>query len=196
MKITRIETFNVALPWRRLHKMAFPSGAIGNYVIVRMHTDEGIEGHATLVAGSWPATVSLEDAAAEAAVPVALVEHVAGTHGLAVGDEVRLPSRIQPDFVVPVIVAGIFRIDDPADPFWWGDPQVLDGRITSDRFDTYGPLFTTPERLRTRAAGPAWGRSSRSPARCRRATGRTAGSACRRAEALRRAPSDSLSCPG
>ena len=113
---------------------------------------EGIEGHATLVAGSWPATVSLEDAAAEAAVPVALVEQVAGTHGLAVGDEVRLPSRIQPDFVVPVIVAGIFRIDDPADPFWWGDPQVLDGRITSDRFDTYGPLFTTPERLRTRAA--------------------------------------------
>lgn len=44
MKITRIETFNVALPWRRLHKMAFPSGAIGNYVIVRVHTDEGIEG--------------------------------------------------------------------------------------------------------------------------------------------------------
>lgn len=44
MKITRIETFNVALPWRRLHKMAFPSGKLGNYVIVRVHTDEGIQG--------------------------------------------------------------------------------------------------------------------------------------------------------
>ncbi len=44
MKITRIETFNVALPWRRLHKMAFPSGKLGNYVIVRVHTDEGLHG--------------------------------------------------------------------------------------------------------------------------------------------------------
>jgi muconate cycloisomerase len=44
MKITKIETFNIALPWRRLHKMAFPSGRLGNYVIVRVHTDEGIEG--------------------------------------------------------------------------------------------------------------------------------------------------------
>jgi muconate cycloisomerase len=44
VKITGVETFNVALPWRRLHKMAFPSGKLGNYVIVRVHTDEGIEG--------------------------------------------------------------------------------------------------------------------------------------------------------
>ena len=44
MKITQVETFNVALPWRRLHRMAFPSGKLGNYVIVRMSTDEGVEG--------------------------------------------------------------------------------------------------------------------------------------------------------
>lgn len=44
MKVTGVETFNVALPWRRLHRMAFPSGRLGNYVIVRVHTDEGIEG--------------------------------------------------------------------------------------------------------------------------------------------------------
>ena len=44
MKITQVETFNVALPWRRLHKMAFPSGKLGNYVIVRVHTDDGIDG--------------------------------------------------------------------------------------------------------------------------------------------------------
>lgn len=44
MKITEVETFNVALPWRRLHKMAFPSGKLGNYVIVRVRTDEGIDG--------------------------------------------------------------------------------------------------------------------------------------------------------
>ena len=44
MKITQVETFNIALPWRRLHKMAFPSGKLGNYVLVRVHTDEGIQG--------------------------------------------------------------------------------------------------------------------------------------------------------
>ena len=44
MKITQVETFNVALPWRRLHKMAIPSGKLGNYVIVRVHTDEGVDG--------------------------------------------------------------------------------------------------------------------------------------------------------
>jgi muconate cycloisomerase len=44
VKITEVEAFTVALPWRRLHKMAFPSGKLGNYVIVRVRTDEGIEG--------------------------------------------------------------------------------------------------------------------------------------------------------
>jgi muconate cycloisomerase len=44
VKIAQVETFNVALPWRRLHKMAFPSGKLGNYVIVRVHTDEGVDG--------------------------------------------------------------------------------------------------------------------------------------------------------
>jgi muconate cycloisomerase len=44
MKIRGCEAFTVALPWRRLHKMAFPSGELGNYVIVRLFTDNGIEG--------------------------------------------------------------------------------------------------------------------------------------------------------
>jgi muconate cycloisomerase len=44
MKIRGCEAFTVALPWRRLHRMAFPSGELGNYVIVRLFTDNGIEG--------------------------------------------------------------------------------------------------------------------------------------------------------
>ena len=44
MKIDRVETFVVSLPWRRLHRMAFPSGQIGRYTIVRVSTDEGVEG--------------------------------------------------------------------------------------------------------------------------------------------------------
>ena len=44
MKITGVEAFVVALPWRRLHRMAFPSDVIGRYAIVRLFTDEGVEG--------------------------------------------------------------------------------------------------------------------------------------------------------
>jgi muconate cycloisomerase len=44
VKITDLEAFVVALPWRRQHKMAFPSGVIGRYTILRLRTDEGIEG--------------------------------------------------------------------------------------------------------------------------------------------------------
>ena len=85
-------------------------------------------------------------------MPVAVSENVAASLELAVGDTFRLPSRIDPEFVASVTVAAIFRIDDPDDPFWWDDPQVLDGRVTSERFETYGPFFTTPERFGTRAA--------------------------------------------
>jgi muconate cycloisomerase len=44
VKVTRFETFMVALPWRRLHKMAFPGEVLGRYVIVRLRTDDGLEG--------------------------------------------------------------------------------------------------------------------------------------------------------
>jgi muconate cycloisomerase len=44
VKVTGFETFMVALPWRRLHKMAFPGEVLGRYVIVRLRTDDGLEG--------------------------------------------------------------------------------------------------------------------------------------------------------
>ena len=113
---------------------------------------EGIENRATLVAGSWPVPIPVEEAAAEAAMPVAVSENVADSLGLVIGDTFRLPSRIDPDYTASVTVASIFRIDDPSDPFWWEEPQVLDGQITSERFETYGPFFTTPERFGARAA--------------------------------------------
>ena len=126
--------------------------------LVELGFAEGIEDHATLVAGSWPVPVSVEEAAADtAAIPVAISENIAVPQGLAVGYRVRLPSRIDPGFTATVVVVAIFRIDDPADPFWWDDPQVLDGQVTSERFETYGPFFTTRERFGARAAAAAEG---------------------------------------
>ena len=104
---------------------------------------EDIERHATLVSGSWPTAAS----GAGPAIPVAIAEGVAGTLELSVGGRMELESRIRPEAQVVVEIAGIFRIDDPADPFWWADPQVLDGLVTSERFATHGPLFTTADRF-------------------------------------------------
>src|SRR5919204_2722876 len=44
MQITSVEAITVSLPARRKHPMAFGGQLLGRYVIVRVHTDEGIVG--------------------------------------------------------------------------------------------------------------------------------------------------------
>jgi muconate cycloisomerase len=44
MKITSVEALTISLPARRPHPMAFGGDNLGRYVIVRVHTDEGITG--------------------------------------------------------------------------------------------------------------------------------------------------------
>lgn len=44
MKVTKIETFVVALPARRRHVTATRADDLGQYTIVQIHTDEGIVG--------------------------------------------------------------------------------------------------------------------------------------------------------
>lgn len=44
MKISDIEVFQIQLPPRREHPTAYRLGALGHYVIIRIHTDEGISG--------------------------------------------------------------------------------------------------------------------------------------------------------
>ena len=44
MKITDIELIRVAVPRRRTHKMASMATAAGRFVILRLHTDDGITG--------------------------------------------------------------------------------------------------------------------------------------------------------
>jgi hypothetical protein len=113
--------------------------------LVELGYAEGLADHASLTAGAWPTDQ------VEGPVPVAVAGFVAGPLGLAIGDELLLPSRAQTDVAVPVRIAAIFRIDDPNDPFWWDEPQVLDGLVTSDRFATWGPLFTTIGNLASHA---------------------------------------------
>ena len=121
-----------------------PAGELTDLVTVAFA--DGIEEHADLVDGVWPA----EGAAGEP-MDVAVSEDVASRLGLAVGADLRLVSRATDDFSLPARVAGTFRIRDPGDPFWWEEPQVVDGLVTSERFATHGPLFTSRSAFLARA---------------------------------------------
>jgi hypothetical protein len=104
---------------------------------------EGLDEHAGLIDGVWPAV----GGSATNSIPVAVSEQVAISLGLAVGDRLALQSRVNAGFAVLVEIGGIFRIDDPGAAFWLGDPQALDGVVTSERFVTHGPFFATREAI-------------------------------------------------
>ena len=99
---------------------------------------DGIDAHASLVDGAWPA-----EAAGEQPIEVAVSEEAATEMRAAVGDELELTSRLDSSMVVAVRVAGIYHVDDPTDPFWWEDQQLLAGVSISERYRTIGPLLTT-----------------------------------------------------
>jgi hypothetical protein len=118
---------------------------------------DGLEEHATLTAGDWPAQGG---GAVEAAVPSAAAEAL----GLAPGDEITLASIADPRKKVDVRVAGTYRVNDPRDAFWWGHRLETHGERTID-FTTYGP-FVVPEDAFPSVAGTeanlAW-RAAASP---------------------------------
>ncbi|HEX5501552.1 MAG TPA: FtsX-like permease family protein, partial [Thermomicrobiales bacterium] len=97
---------------------------------------EGIAGHATLVAGAWPAATA-------APYEVALPAPTAARLGYHVGDEVQLQSRLDPALRPRVRVVGIYRPTDATDPFWYGDSLELTGLDPGESFTTYGP-FVVP----------------------------------------------------
>jgi hypothetical protein len=99
---------------------------------------DGIEEHASLVRGTWPA-----GATGSQPIEVAVSEEAATEMASSVGDELELISRLDAGMLVTVRVAGIYHVTDPTDPFWWEDQQLLAGVSLSDRYRTIGPLLTT-----------------------------------------------------
>jgi hypothetical protein len=117
--------------------------------LVELEASLDLDSHATLLSGAWPEDVPATGQGGP--LPVVVAAQVAEPLGLAIGDELSLTSRLDRGLSVPVRIVGTFRIDDPSDPFWWGDPQVIDGLVTSDAYATHGPFFTTMDGLLQRA---------------------------------------------
>ena len=121
---------------------------------------DGLEEHATLVAGDWPSSGGADVVAA--ALPAPAAEAL----GLEPGDDIALAAIGDPTRKVDVRLTGTYRVDDPRDPFWWGHGLETGGERTID-FTTYGP-FVVNENVFAPVAGSeadlAW-RAALSPSR-------------------------------
>lgn len=128
-RVARIsESDSFALPQQ-------PPDAVRNLAVFGDY--QGIDAHASLVEGSWPQARTGVGAPLGAAIPGRLAQDL----GVAVGDSMTMTSRLNPSLVVTVWVTGIYRIKDPADPYWWSEPMALDGATESTNYTTYGPLM-------------------------------------------------------
>src|SRR6187200_87090 len=106
---------------------------------------EGIDEHATLVDGAWPI---------DGADPmqVAISQPVAEALDLAVGDELSLTSQRGSDRTIEIQVAGVWQVNDAADPYWHSDPLDLTGTTQSASFATHGPFIVGRDDLIGRTA--------------------------------------------
>ena len=93
----------------------------------------GIDGHATLIQGSWPR-------AGATPVEASLSEPAALAMNLHVGDRPSFVSRNDPGIRVDVVVSGIWKAD-PSDAIWLGDPLETSGVQDEGSFSTRGPLL-------------------------------------------------------
>ena len=112
---------------------------------------DGVEAHATLLSGAWPTTTGT--APIGPPIQVAVVEQIADALGVQVGTRFPLVSRLDPTQAIDVVFVGIYRPNDPNDPFWWNDHTLLEGITESEQYVTYGPMLTTREDLLERVAG-------------------------------------------
>ncbi|MEV4258299.1 FtsX-like permease family protein, partial [Spirillospora sp. NPDC049652] len=116
--------------------------------LTKFATYMGIDQHARLSAGRWPAATS--DGTAEAVLPGAAAKRMK----LKPGAVFTVHGRIDKTSAVKVRLVGTFDVRSPADYLWHGDPLVTTG-VEQQNYTTHGPLVLAPEVYRKRfsAAG-------------------------------------------
>lgn len=120
---------------RVLHSSAYADAAADPATVTdleQLAAFEGIEAHARLVDGRWAE-------AGRTPVEATVSQAAAAAIGATTGDTISIVNRLDPGKRVDVAITGTW-LADPEDPYWLADPFVLDGRETSGRFTTRGPL--------------------------------------------------------
>ncbi|MFF4237954.1 FtsX-like permease family protein [Actinomadura geliboluensis] len=109
-------------------------------------TYTGIEKHARLTTGRWPAAATSGEV--EAVLPGAAARAI----GARVNDVLTLHGRVDKKSVVRVRLVGLFDVPDPQHYFWQGDRLVTTGAERLD-YTTYGPFVVPPEVFAERFTG-------------------------------------------
>ena len=123
---------NFALPQPR------DSGVIST---IQAATLGGVASHVELVAGNWPGPPR-----GGQPVGVAMPVSTARTLGLSVGEVLALRDT-QTGASVRLVVAGLFRVRDPANPYWQLSLLGTSGNLVMGSFVTYGPMLVDPDAL-------------------------------------------------
>jgi FtsX-like permease family len=110
---------------------------------------EGIDRHAVLVAGRWPAAGAVRQ---EATLSVASAEVL----GLGVGDRLTLVGRLDASLRIEVVVTGLWN-PDSTDPYWLDPDLEIGGLVQGGSFSTVGPFVVADEDLVGRPFGDRLG---------------------------------------
>lgn len=114
-----------------------PPGQARTTTVIQAAALSGIAGHAALTAGSWPA------ASGGTAIQAAAPASVAAQLHLRVGQVLVLSDRVN-GAPVRLVLTGLYRVRDPADPYWRLDLIGTSGVSVLPGFATYGPLAVAP----------------------------------------------------
>jgi hypothetical protein len=114
---------------------------------------EGLEAHAHLVSGAWPADEAAPPSDPTAPVDAAVSEAGASALGVQLGSLVSATSRLDMHRVLLVRIVGVFAPNDGGDAYWGGDPLLVGGIEARGSFTTVGPLFVGRQVLIDRTLG-------------------------------------------
>jgi ABC-type antimicrobial peptide transport system permease subunit len=134
---------------------ASPAGAAsGNATLLQAASMSGITGHATLIAGRWPAApaAATAEGGGPAAIPAALPASAAKLLHVSVGDVLRLRDRLN-NGLLSFNITGVFAPRPPSGPddsYWALSYIPASGVSASYATSTYGPLVVNQA-----AFGPA-----------------------------------------
>ena len=116
-------------------------GASGAPPATLLASYAGIEGHARLVEGRWPAANPQPSAATP--IEATLSRGAAAGLGLKVGQEVTLTDSLDSGLAVTVRLVGVWQ-GDSNDPYWLGNPADLEGVEARGPYLIRGP-FVVPD---------------------------------------------------